>query len=246
MSSSISRICVSSGFSRSGVSTLRAKYVAALTAAAADRAPVAAAAARLFWTTRRIDGTKASSQVQNASVDLPITLPVSPMLAKAVDGVPAPDSVAGGLVYEPKWDGFRCIVLRDGDEVELASRGSKPLTRYFPELVEAVRALLPQRCAIDAEVVVRSGRPGRERLAWESLSQRIHPAASRVALLSAQTPAELVCFDVLALGDQSLIGLPYSRRRARLEEALSGMPSGAPVHLTRMTTDPMIAREWFD
>src|SRR5450756_2028904 len=94
------------------------------------------------------------------------------MLAKAVAGVPAPDSVAGGLAYEPKWDGFRCIVLRDGDEVELASRGSKPLTRYFPEVVRAVLEHLPPRCAIDAEIVVRKGPPGAQRLDWESLSQR--------------------------------------------------------------------------
>ena len=114
------------------------------------------------------------------------------MLAKAVTGVPAPDSVAGGLSYEPKWDGFRCIVLRDGDEVELASRGSKPLTRYFPEVVHAVLAHLPQRCAIDAELVVRAGPPGAQRLDWGSLSQRIHPADSRIQRLSRETPAELI------------------------------------------------------
>jgi len=168
------------------------------------------------------------------------------MLAKAVDGVPAQDSVAGGLSYEPKWDGFRCIVLRDGDEVQLASRGSKPLTRYFPELVDAVREHLPQRCAIDAEIVVRAGRPGAERLDWESLSQRIHPADSRVQRLSRETPAELVCFDILALGDDDLTALPFVARRQRLESVLSTLPANAPVHLTRSTIDAVTARDWFE
>ena len=179
-------------------------------------------------------------------MDLPIKLPVSPMLAKAVSDVPAPDSVAGGLSYEPKWDGFRCIVLRDGDEVELASRGSKPLTRYFPEVVEAVRLHLPPRCAIDAELVVRAGLPGGQRLDWASLTQRIHPADSRVRRLAKETPAELICFDILALGDQDLTGMPFGDRRKRLESTLSGLPADAPVHLTRTTTDVDTAREWFE
>jgi len=168
------------------------------------------------------------------------------MLAKAVDSVPAHDSVAGGLSYEPKWDGFRCIVLRDDDEVQLASRGSKPLTRYFPELVDAVLAHLPQRCAIDAEIVVRAGEPGAERLDWESLSQRIHPADSRVQRLSRETPAELICFDILALGDEDLTALPFGERRKRLESALSALPVDAPVHLTRSTIDAATARDWFE
>lgn len=179
-------------------------------------------------------------------MDLPIELPVTPMLAKAVTGVPAADSVAGGLSYEPKWDGFRCIVLRDGDEVELASRGAKPLTRYFPEVVEAVRAHLPEQCAIDAEIVVRVGAPGAQRLDWEALSQRIHPAQSRVEKLSVETPAELVCFDVLALGQESLLDLPFAQRRARLEEALDGLADDAPIHLTRTTLDADVARDWFE
>lgn len=168
------------------------------------------------------------------------------MLAKAVDSVPAHDSVAGGLSYEPKWDGFRCIVLRDGDEVQLASRGSKPLTRYFPELVDAVLEHLPQRCAIDAEIVVRAGQPGAERLDWESLSQRIHPADSRVQRLSRETPAELICFDILALGDDDLTATPFGTRRARLESVLSTLPPDAPVHLTRSTIDAATARDWFE
>nr|WP_218880248.1 ATP-dependent DNA ligase [Kineosphaera limosa] len=177
---------------------------------------------------------------------MPIELPVSPMLAKAVASVPAADSVPGGLIYEPKWDGFRCIVLRDGDEVELASRGAKPLTRYFPEVVEAVREYLPQQCAIDAEIVVRSGSSGAQRLQWEALSQRIHPAASRVAKLSQETPAELVCFDLLALGQESLLHEPFRERRARLEAVLAPLPDGAPIHLTRATRDADEARDWFE
>lgn len=169
------------------------------------------------------------------------------MLAKAVDGVPAPDSVPGGLSYEPKWDGFRCIVLRDGDEVELASRGSKPLTRYFPEVVRAVLEHLPPRCAIDAELVVRAGPPGAQRLDWESLSQRIHPADSRVQRLSMETPAELICFDILALGDDDLTGSPFADRRRRLESVLSGLADeNAPVHLTRTTIDAALALDWFE
>ncbi len=182
----------------------------------------------------------------NGRVDLPIELPVSPMLAKSVPRIPAAGSVEGGMSYEPKWDGFRCIVLADGDEVELASRGSKPLTRYFPEVVEAVRAHLPARCAIDAEVVVRSGPAGAQRLNWEALSQRIHPAESRVARLSAETPAELICFDVLALDDEDLTAEPFSQRRARLERALADVPAAAPVHLTRVTVDEQLAQEWFE
>jgi ATP-dependent DNA ligase len=168
------------------------------------------------------------------------------MLAKAVGTVPAPDSVSGGLSYEPKWDGFRCLVLRDGDEVELASRGSKPLTRYFPEVVRAVLEHLPPRCALDAEIVVRAGEPGAQKLDWESLTQRIHPADSRVRRLAAETPAELICFDILALGDDDLTGMPFGGRRERLESVFSGLPADAPIHLTRTTTDADIARDWFE
>jgi ATP-dependent DNA ligase len=174
----------------------------------------------------------------------PIDLPVQPMLAKAVPLVPTPPE--GGMAYEPKWDGFRCIVLRDGDEVELASRGSKPLTRYFPEVVANVRALLPEHCAVDCEIVVRSGPAGAERLSWEALSQRIHPADSRVRRLAAQTPAELVAFDLLALDEESLLGMPFSARRARLESALAHLRRGDPIHLTRTTSDPAVARDWFE
>ncbi|NMM22757.1 MAG: ATP-dependent DNA ligase, partial [Phycicoccus sp.] len=174
-------------------------------------------------------------------------LPIAPMLAKAVTWDDM-ESLFKTSKYslEPKWDGFRAIVLRDGDEVQLASRGSKPLTRYFPELVDAVREHLPARCAIDAEIVVRAGRPGAERLDWESLSQRIHPADSRVQRLSRETPAELVCFDILALGDDDLTAMPFGERRQRLESILSALPANAPVHLTRSTIDAATARDWFE
>ena len=178
----------------------------------------------------------------NGAMRQPIDLPVQPMLAKAVADVP----VGPGLAYEPKWDGFRCIVLRDGDDIELASRGTKPLTRYFPEVVEHVRRLLPQRCAVDTEIVVRSGSAGAERLAWERLSQRIHPADSRVRKLSVEPPAELVCVDFLALGDDSLLGMPFAERRARLEVMLGHLAAGDPIHLTKITTDPALARHWFE
>ncbi|MDE9366839.1 ATP-dependent DNA ligase [Luteipulveratus sp. YIM 133132] len=178
-------------------------------------------------------------------MDLPLELPITPMLAKAVKSVPAADSVPGGLSYEPKWDGFRVLVLRDGDEVELASRGSRPLTRYFPEIVEAVRSHLPSRCALDGEIVVRSGPAGSQRLSWEALSQRIHPAASRVEKLSAETPAEVIFFDALALDGDGLLAEPFSTRRARLVACLDGLAGDAPFHLTRVTQDADLATDWF-
>jgi ATP-dependent DNA ligase len=174
---------------------------------------------------------------------LPVMPPVAPMLAKAVPSVPPADSVVGGLSYEPKWDGFRCIVFKDGDDVELGSRGTKMLTRYFPEVVEAAREHLPARCVVDAELVVRSGEPGAERLDWDTLSQRIHPADSRVRRLSVETPASLVAFDLLASGDQSLLDQSFSVRRERLEDALADVVP--PVHLTRTTTDTAVATGWF-
>ncbi|WP_409483097.1 ATP-dependent DNA ligase [Arsenicicoccus dermatophilus] len=176
---------------------------------------------------------------------LPIATPVSPMLAKAVTTVPAADSVPGGLSYEPKWDGFRCLVVCDGDRVDLDSRGAKPLTRYFPELVERVRAHLPQRCVVDAEIVVRAGVAGAEHLDWDLLSQRIHPAASRVERLARETPAEIVAFDLLALDDRSFLDEPFAARRAALESLLAAVPSAAGIHLTRVTRDPAEAQRWF-
>jgi ATP-dependent DNA ligase len=122
---------------------------------------------------------------------LPVMPPIQPMLAKAVPAVPE-----GNYQFEPKWDGFRCIVFRDGDDVELGSRGSKTLERYFPELVDAVREHLPKRCVVDGEIVVRRGEAGAQRLDWDVLAQRIHPAESRINRLAAETPAELVAFDL--------------------------------------------------
>ncbi len=175
---------------------------------------------------------------------LAIDLPIAPMLARLVEQIPAPDQVLGGYAYEPKWDGFRCIVLRDGDLVELTSRMNKQLTRYFPEVVQAVREALPDRCVVDAEIVVRSGEPGQQRLDWDALSQRVHPASRRIDQLSHRTPAELVCFDILALDDNSLLTLPYEARRDVLEEIFKGSHHPS-VHLTRMTHDPEVAQHWF-
>ena len=175
-------------------------------------------------------------------VKLPIVPPVEPMLAKAVPQIPTGD----GMTYEPKWDGFRCVVFRDGDEVELASRGGKTLTRYFPEVVAEVRRQLPDRCAVDGELVVirRDGPDGRPRLDFDLLSQRIHPAASRVTMLAETTPADFVAFDLLALDDEDLTGLPYEQRRARLVAALAEVTP--PMHVTPVTTDLATARHWFD
>jgi ATP-dependent DNA ligase len=170
---------------------------------------------------------------------LPINPPVEPMLATSVPEIP----VADGMTYEPKWDGFRCIIFRDGAEVELASRGGKTLTRYFPEVVTQALAQLPERSAIDGElVVIRRDQPT-PRLDFELLGQRIHPAASRVNLLAAQTPASFVAFDLLVLGDETYLDAPYATRRAVLEQALAG--TEPPVHTTPITPDVDQAREWF-
>ena len=144
-----------------------------------------------------------------------------------------------GLFYEPKWDGFRCIVFRDGADVVLGSRNEKPLDRYFPELIEALTANVPDRCVLDGEIVVA----GPSGLDFDALSQRIHPAASRVAQLSKTTPASFVAFDLLALGDQDMRQEPFSVRRAHLLDAIG--EAAAPVHLTPTTTAPEVARDWF-
>lgn len=170
-------------------------------------------------------------------MQLPIMPPVKPMLAKSVKNIPT-----GEMSYEPKWDGFRSIIFRDGDDVEIGSRNERPMTRYFPELVEAVKANLPARCVIDGEIIVVG--PTGDRLDFEVLAQRIHPAASRVKMLSETTPAKFVAFDLLALGDTDYTTRPFAERRAALEKALA--PAAAPVHLTRTTTDPAVAQEWFE
>jgi hypothetical protein len=165
-------------------------------------------------------------------MDLPVRPPIAPMLAKLVRELP----VGGDLAYEPKWDGFRCIVFRDRDEIELVSRNGRPLTRYFPELVPALRAL-PERIVVDGELVIakKSG------LDFDALLERIHPAPSRVRLLSQRTPASFVAFDLLALGDENLCARPYSERRSRLEQALAELRP--PLYLTPMTLDARVAAD---
>jgi len=162
--------------------------------------------------------------------------PVAPMLAKPAAAIPT------GQHYEPKWDGFRSIIFRDGDEVEIGSRKERPMTRYFPEIVVAVLANFPSRAVIDGEIIIAD--QDRNTLDFEALQQRIHPAASRVRLLSEQTPASFVAFDLLALGDDDLTQEPLAHRRAALEEALAG--AVAPVYVTPATQDHDVARRWFD
>ena len=166
-------------------------------------------------------------------MDLPVMPPVSPMLAKSVPTIPA------GASYEPKWDGFRSVIFRDGDDVEFGSRNERPMTRYFPELVAAVLAELPERCVLDGEIVIATD----DGLDFEALQQRIHPAVSRVTMLSEKTPASFIAFDLLALGDDDYTRRPFSERRAALESALAG--AAAPIHLTPTTTDLDVATRWF-
>src|SRR6476659_9416189 len=171
-----------------------------------------------------------------ATMQLPVMPPVAPMLAKSVPQIPS-----GALSFEPKWDGFRSIVFRDGDEVEIGSRNERPMTRYFPEVVAAVLANFPERSVIDGEIVVAD--TARNTLDFEALQQRIHPAVSRVNLLAEQTPASFIAFDLLALGDDDLTGEPLERRRAALEECLAA--AQPPVHVTPVTRDLDTARRWF-
>ena len=166
----------------------------------------------------------------------------APMLAKAAASVPDPAKSSGGLLFEPKWDGFRGLIAWDGETVEIGSRGAKPLTRYFPELVEAIPSLLSGPCLLDGEIVVATGPAGAQRLDWEALSQRIHPAASRVAKLSTETPAMFIAFDLLAEGDEDLQSSPFSVRRERLERMLAGVAH--PLHITRTTRDREAAVRW--
>src|SRR5688572_5143271 len=178
------------------------------------------------WSTRR--------SASPPDMELPVMPPVAPMLAKPVAAIPP------GQFYEPKWDGFRSIVFRDGDEVKIGSRKERPMTRYFPEVVEAVRRSFPPRAVIDGEIVV-AGDGG---LDFWALQQRIHPAASRVTMLAAATPARFIAFDLLALGDDDLTREPFAHRRAVLERALATAPP--PVHLTPITRDETVARAWFE
>ncbi len=166
---------------------------------------------------------------------LPVAAPIAPMLAKLTRELPREP----GLFYEPKWDGFRCIVFRDGDDVILGSRNEKPLTRYFPELVEALRRELPARCVLDGEIVIA----GPHGLDFDALSQRIHPAEKRIRQLAESTPASYVAFDLLAHDDTTLMETPYAQRRAALEKRLG--KSRPPVHVTPATQDPDVAADWF-
>jgi ATP-dependent DNA ligase len=170
----------------------------------------------------------------------PIAPPVSPMLAKLARELPTSGGKAGDFLFEPKWDGFRAIVFRDGNDVEIGSRNEKPLTRYFPDLLEPLREQLPARCVVDGEIVIATDKG----LDFDLLSLRIHPAASRVAMLAEETPASFVAFDLLAEGDEDLRERPFRDRRARLEAALGQVTS--PVLLTPATTDRALAEEWFE
>ena len=155
-------------------------------------------------------------------MNLPVNPPVLPMLAKRVDALPAGDT----WIFEPKWDGFRTLIFRDGDEILIQSRDEKPLNRYFPELLDPLRALLPGRCVLDGEIVI--ARHGA--LDFDSLQLRLHPAASRAKLLSEQIPASVVFFDLLCDGDRDLCGEPFHRRRAELEALLAR--ATPPIHIT--------------
>ena len=168
-------------------------------------------------------------------MQLPFEPPLAPMLSIAADALPDGE----GWLFEPKWDGFRTVVFRDGEELLLQSRDLKPMNRYFPELVAPLLAALPERCVLDGEIVI----VGEQGLDFEALLLRIHPAASRVKLLASQTPASYVAWDVLALGDDDLRDVPLEKRRARLEKVLSRV--AAPVHLSPATRDRALAQDWF-
>ncbi|MFN8050018.1 MAG: ATP-dependent DNA ligase [Acidimicrobiales bacterium] len=175
-------------------------------------------------------------------MDTPVTPPFAPMLSKAAERIPDNSSSTEGapdILFEPKWDGFRCIVFRDGSEVILGSRNDKPLTRYFPELLDPLREMLPERCVVDGEVVVATERG----LDFDVLGQRIHPAESRINRLAAETPASFVAFDLIALGDDDLRPTPFAERRRLLEEMLAD--ARPPLHLTPITRDRDLAQDWF-
>ncbi len=168
-------------------------------------------------------------------MDLPVMPPLRPMLAKPVPTLPE-----GDMSYEPKWDGFRCIVFRDGDEVVMGSRNERPLNRYFPEMIEPFKRSLPDRCVVDGELIVSID----GKLDFDALGQRIHPADSRVQMLATQTPADFVAFDVIALEDDSLLEKPFSERRAALETMAAEF--APPVHLAPATSDAEVAMVWFN
>jgi ATP-dependent DNA ligase len=168
-------------------------------------------------------------------MNLPVNPPVLPMLSKRVDELPT----EGSWIFEPKWDGFRALIFRDGDEIEIQSRDEKPLNRYFPELVEALTAQLPERCVLDGEIVIAKD----SALDFDALQLRLHPAASRVKLLSQQIPASIVFFDLLCEGDRDLRGVAFEERRKALDAVLArAVP---PVHLTPATRESSVASDWF-
>ena len=173
--------------------------------------------------------------VPTLDMDLPVLPPVAPMLARLARDLPEMAPVA----YEPKWDGFRTIVFRDGEEVELGSRNERPMTRYFPELLEPLRTSLPERCVLDGEIVIA----GASGLDFDALLQRIHPAESRVRLLASTTPASFVAFDLLAVDDIDWRARPFGERRQALEQVLA--EARPPVHLTPSTAERAIAEDWF-
>ena len=172
----------------------------------------------------------------NGPMHLPVMPPIAPMLAKTLADIPP------GHYYEPKWDGFRSIVFRDGDEVKIGSRNQRPMERYFPDVVAAVKDNVPRRCVLDGEIVVAGA--DNQGLDFFSLQQRIHPAASRIKLLAGQTPARFIAFDLLALDESDYTGRPFHERRAALERALAS--AAPPVHITPITQDQDLARKWFD
>ena len=178
----------------------------------------------------------ASPYPPDPPLDLPFQPPLEPMLAKLSRTIPDGD----GWLFEPKWDGFRCIVFRDGDRLELVSRNLRPLGRYFPELLDPLRAALPERCVVDGEIVVAD--PDGNGLDFDALLQRIHPAQSRIERLSVETPAAFVAFDLLALGESSLLDVTMADRRTGLVDAISANES---VHVTPATSDRAVATDWF-
>ena len=168
-------------------------------------------------------------------VDLPVNPPVLPMLAKRIEQLPPGDE----WIFEPKWDGFRALVFRDGDEIFIQSRDEKPLNRYFPELLDSLKSALPTRCVLDGEIVIVS----ENELDFDALQLRLHPAASRVKLLAQQTPASFVFFDVLCIEDRDLRGEGFEQRRVALQGLLSSAKS--PIHITPATRDRSVAADWF-
>lgn len=169
------------------------------------------------------------------AVKLPFDPPLAPMLSSAADALPEGD----GWQFEPKWDGFRTLVFRDGDEIMLQSRDEKSMNRYFPELVEPLSKMLPERCVLDGEIVIATD----QGLDFEAMLLRIHPAASRVKLLAEQTPSSFVAWDLLALGEEDLREVPLEKRREMLEEVMAKVK--APLHLSPATRDRALAEDWF-